>query len=187
MAFRIYTKKGDKGSSSLADGSRVPKYHKRLEAYGTLDELISHLGVLGSLLKQEGLKDQSCGEMIFRVQKELFAMSSEVAHPSYEKAKYKSVLIEAPHVEALEKEVDAWEESLEPLRNFLIPGSHVLSSQAHVCRTVCRRSERALVLLGEEETLREEIVKYVNRLSDWLFTLARYLDHKAEVDERLWI
>ena len=185
--FRIYTKMGDKGQSSLADGSRVPKYHKRLEAYGTLDELLSNLGLLKSLLSEnEKTKKDSSLKAITRVQNELFAMSSETAHPSYETAKNKSFLILEEQIKNLEKEVDNWESFLKPLRNFLIPGSHSLSSSAHVSRTICRRAERALVLLGEEEKIREELVKYVNRLSDWLFTLARYLDHLLEIEECLW-
>ena len=185
--FRIYTKGGDKGKSSLADGSRVPKHHSRLETYGTCDELLSFLGVLLASLKDFELKSSielECS--IRRVQNELFSLSSELAHPNYESAQYKSFLIEESHIKALEKEIDSWDESLEPLKNFLIPGSHTLSAEAHVCRSVCRRAERHVTFLSEEENIRGETIKYLNRLSDWLFMLARYLDHEVGVKENLW-
>lgn len=185
--FRIYTKGGDKGKSSLADGTRVFKHHKRLETYGTCDELLSFLGVLLASLKNFELKSSTVLEgSIIRVQNQLFSLSSELAHPNYTSAQYKSFLIEEPHINTLEKEIDSWDESLESLKNFLIPGSHILSAQAHVCRSVCRRAERCVSVLSEEETIREDIIKYLNRLSDWLFMLARYLDHEVGAKENLW-
>lgn len=185
--FRVYTKGGDKGQSSLADGSRVPKYHRRLEAYGTCDELLSSLGALLASLQNFKLKStDTLSQAITRVQNELFSLSSELAHPNYESAKYKSFLIEEPHIKALEQEIDAWDEHLEPLKNFLIPGSHTLSAEAHIARSVCRRAERNTIFLDEEENLRPEVIKYLNRLSDWLFILARYLDLEAGAKEHLW-
>ena len=188
--FRIYTKTGDRGESSLADGSRVSKSHMRLEVYGTIDELLASVGVLFSHLKEnKGLGDQKKGKLLLsltRVQNELFSMSSEVAHPSYKTAKNRSFLIETAHIETLEKEIDSWDESLEPLKNFILPGSHVLSAHAHVSRTVCRRSERLCVFLSREEEVRSEITQYLNRLSDWFFVLGRFLDYLLGAEEKRW-
>lgn len=189
--FRVYTKLGDKGESSLADGSRVPKNHRRLDAYGSLDELLASLGILVSLLPGEAKLQGSAQasevkSSLERVQNELFAMSSEIAHPNYDKAKNKSFLVLEAHIKKLENEIDAWEKELEPLRNFILPGSHPLSSYAHMARTICRRGERKLVSLGEEESLREEPLRFLNRLSDWLFVLGRFLDHLVGAQEKVW-
>ena len=188
--FRIYTKTGDSGESSLADGSRVPKSHMRLEVYGTIDELLASIGVLFSLLKEsKDLEEQKKEALLLsltRAQNELFSMSSEVAHPSYKTAKNRSFLIEASHISVLEKEIDSWDKRLEPLRNFILPGSHVLSAHAHVSRTVCRRAERLCVFLSVEEEIRDEITQYLNRLSDWLFVLGRFLDHLFAAEEKRW-
>jgi len=188
--FRVYTKTGDKGKSSLADGSRVSKSHLRLDVYGTIDELLASIGVLISSL--EGCKEFESYHKspllvsLSRVQNELFSMGSEVAHPSYETAKYKSLLIESFHIEVLEKEIDSWDKNLTCLKNFILPGSHLLSSYAHVSRTVCRRTERLCVLLAAEEKIRGELPQYLNRLSDWFFVLGRFFDHLLRVEEKIW-
>lgn len=189
---RVYTKLGDQGFSSLADGCKVHKSHLRLEAYGTIDELSSSLGLLYSLIDKE-TKEQSGEELksilkpIDRVQNWLFALSSEIAHPNYDLARNKSLLIEACHTKLLEQEIDIWDQSLEPLRNFLIPGSHILSSYAHLSRTICRRAERFIVQLHQADEARKEVLALINRLSDWLFVLARYLDKLTGVQEKLWV
>ena len=183
--MKVYTKTGDKGFSAFADGTRISKGHLRLESYGLLDELIATIGVLSShaLLNS---KTKHMLEPLSRVQDWLFAMSSEVANPKFDHNKNARLLIHLEHTKTLEQEIDQWGEDLPTLRNFLIPGHHILSAQAHFVRTFCRRAERSLVRLSGEEEVREELLIFVNRLSDWFFVLARYFDYLTGTEEKIW-
>lgn len=166
---KIYTKTGDNGQTSLVGGQRVEKTHPRLEAYGTVDELTSHLGLLRSMISEEQYKNY-----ILSIQKALFSLSAQLATPP--ESKYQPEPFAARQVEALEAEIDRLQAELPPFRCFIIPGEGQASSQAHVCRTVCRRAERCILALTQECEVSSEILQYINRLSDYLFVLSRYLE-----------
>ena len=166
---KIYTKTGDNGQTSLVGGQRVEKTHPRLEAYGTVDELTSHLGLLRSMISEEQYKNY-----ILSIQKALFSLSAQLATPP--ESKYQPEPFAARQVEALEAEIDRLQAELPPFRCFISPGEGQASSQAHVCRTVCRRAERCILALTQECEVSSEILQYINRLSDYLFVLSRYLE-----------
>lgn len=177
--MKIYTKKGDRGETSLLGGSRVPKDHLRIESYGTVDELNSHLGLLRDMLKGD------YHDELVRIQNELFDLGSLLA---LEKGDHKFELkqIDGSQVEWLESEMDRMNEDLEPLKNFILPGGCLPASQAHVARVVCRRAERLLVSLSETEELEDTLIAYLNRLSDYLFVLARHITQSQGGDETIW-
>lgn len=166
----IYTKTGDGGTTSLVGGTRVPKDDKRVEAYGTVDELNSHIGLLAEMLrdKQENRYDE-----LKAVQHNLFTLQTLLAT---EDADIYSRLpqLHIEEVEKLERQIDSLTDLLPKLRNFVIAGGNIAGAQAHVCRTVCRRAERRVVALSHEVSVDEAISRYLNRLSDYLFVLARY-------------
>ena len=167
---KIYTRTGDSGQTSLIGGKRVPKTHPRLEAYGTVDELSSHLGLLGALMEQES----SMIAFITAIQQTLFDLSAILAtepESSWQPAPLASEL-----VTALEAEIDRLQSQLPVLRAFVIPGGSQAASQAHICRTVCRRAERCILALAAETQVSNEVLRYINRLSDYLFVLARHLN-----------
>ena len=166
---KIYTKTGDKGQTSLVGGQRVEKTHPRLEAYGTVDELTSHLGLLRSMISEEQYKN-----FILNIQKALFSLSAQLATPP--ESKYQPEPFAAGQVEALEAEIDRLQAELPPFRCFIIPGEGQASSQAHVCRTVCRRAERCILAMAQACEVSGEVLRYINRLSDYLFVLARHLE-----------
>lgn len=173
---KIYTKTGDSGQTSLIGGQRVAKTHPRLEAYGTVDELTSHLGLLRSLLRDE--QDKA---FVLGIQKSLFSLSAQLATPP--ESKYQPEPFAAEQAEAVEAEIDRLQAELPPFRCFIIPGEGQASSQAHICRTVCRRAERCILALAEREcctpqacVVSSEVLRYINRLSDYLFVLARRLE-----------
>ncbi|MBK8340050.1 MAG: cob(I)yrinic acid a,c-diamide adenosyltransferase [Flavobacteriales bacterium] len=179
--MKIYTRTGDKGTTGLLGGTRVSKDHVRIEAYGTVDELNSHLGMLRDLAGA-GRK-----ELLTRIQETLFALGSRLASGSDTEADlFKVPPITDADVEALEEAMDAMDKDLPAMRNFILPGGHPVVSQAHICRTVCRRAERRMVQLAEQEPVPEVLVRYVNRLSDLLFMLARHLGHELGVPETPW-
>ncbi len=179
--MRIYTRTGDKGQTSLLGGKRVRKDHARIEAYGTVDELNSHLGMLRDLAGAHQL------ELIMDIQERLFSLGSRLASASTEEAdKFKVPHVEEADITALEAAMDAMEAELPEMRNFILPGGHPAVSQAHICRTVCRRAERLVVSITEEEQLPETIVRYLNRLSDLLFVLARWLGQRFGAEEHPW-
>ncbi|MGG5461386.1 cob(I)yrinic acid a,c-diamide adenosyltransferase [Clostridium sp. B9] len=166
--MNIYTKTGDKGTTSLFGGSRVNKCDLKVEAYGTIDELISFIGVSRAEVPGEEEKN-----ILFNMQKELFMLGAELA--SDEKGlEWLKEKIESSHIEKLEKIIDKYMEITGPLTAFVIPGANKSSASLHVARTVARRGERIMASLNEMDPLREEIKKYINRLSDALFALARY-------------
>jgi cob(I)alamin adenosyltransferase len=181
MGFKIYTKTGDKGQTALFGGKRVGKDDIRIEAYGTIDELNSFIGALLDSVS-------STGAIIYteKIQEELFIIGSHLARDP-EKVKLK--LPDLPHsgVDRLEKYIDQMDEELPDLKHFVLPGGSQSISWAHISRTVCRRAERRVVSLSSVEKVDPVIIIYLNRLSDFLFTLARFLAKQSKVDEKLWL
>ena len=179
--WKIYTKTGDKGETSLIGGSRVPKYHDRIEAYGTLDELNSFIGLL-----RDQISDKHIKEVLLRVQENIFTAESLLAtEPDKEISRSLPTLSE-DDVHELELEIDDMNQHLPPLSSFLLPGGHPLVSLSHVCRTICRRSERVIIKLSVQLAVDEVVIRYVNRLSDYLFVLARELAFANNVADLPW-
>lgn len=169
--MKIYTKTGDKGDTSLFGGKRIRKNHIRVEAYGTVDELISFLGLAKSFLKDN---TKEIKPIIENIQNQLFQLAAELASPDNKKKEIQSV--EQKEILYLEQTIDEIEQNLEPLKSFIIPGENKLSSILHICRTIARRCERIVVGLDEHEKVSDEILIYLNRVNDLLFVLARYAD-----------
>lgn len=178
---KVYTKSGDKGQTSLVGGVRVAKSCCRIEAYGTIDELNSHIGLLVSLLDDE--REITLFE---RVQSCLFNVGTNLATDQNTTSLYSSANLPAGEVERLESIIDKMIEELPEPQGFILPGGTMAASQAHVCRTVCRRAERCIIRLSEEAFVSPEITKYINRLSDFLFVFAKKLNFKAGCKEKTW-
>ncbi len=177
----VYTKTGDKGTTGLIGGTRVPKSHIRLEAYGTVDELNSQLGVLITYLT-----DAHDVAFVQKIQHKLFAVGSHLA-TDREKVDLNCASVISPSdVTNMEHEIDAADELLPPLKGFILPGGSRGSAVCHVCRTVCRRAERRILTLAEQVQVSPELLAYVNRLSDYLFVLSRKINHQAEKGEIFW-
>lgn len=182
MAFRIYTKTGDTGKTSLIGGTRVSKSHLRIESYGTVDELNSHIGLL-----RDQLADAFSIGMLKEIQDRLFTIGSCLACDPDKEVKMKVPDLHDSDIDLLEREMDRMEELLPVMKNFILPGGLPASSQAHICRCVCRRAERTCVSMTDHEMAVEPLViKYLNRLSDYLFVLARYTTHLAGAEEITW-
>jgi len=179
--MKIYTKTGDQGDTSLFSGGRVPKHHLRVESYGTIDELNSVLGVVRSA-KPSPQTDIWLEE----VQNQLFHLGADLATPLDAKTDW-IVRVELSQVEWLEQTIDEMTEELEPLSNFVLPGGTLAAANLHVARTVCRRAERLVSALQQDEEISEHATAYINRLSDWLFTLARYENKQAGESEAKWV
>jgi cob(I)alamin adenosyltransferase len=179
--WKIYTKTGDKGETSLIGGTRVPKYHDRIEAYGTLDELNSFIGYL-----RDQLTDAHVRGVLFSVQENLFTAESLLATDSEKEITQSLPRLSEAHVLLLEQEIDAMNLHLPALNSFILPGGHPLVSLCHICRTVCRRGERIIIKLSAETTVDEILIKYINRLSDYLFVLARELAFNNNVPDLPW-
>ncbi|MCB0703710.1 MAG: cob(I)yrinic acid a,c-diamide adenosyltransferase [Saprospiraceae bacterium] len=180
MAFRIYTKTGDQGETGLFGGKRLSKAHIRIDSYGTVDELNSCLGLVRDHLEIESIRQE-----LLEIQSLLFTIGSNLASDPEKKSGVPA--LRETEIEKLEKAIDRMEESLPPLKNFILPGGHPAVSFIHLARTVCRRAERITVALAELEPVEETLIKYLNRLSDYLFVLARYTGHKLGVSEIPWI
>ncbi|MFT3885028.1 MAG: cob(I)yrinic acid a,c-diamide adenosyltransferase [Flavobacteriales bacterium] len=179
--MKIYTRTGDQGQTSLLGGTRIPKDSLRIEAYGTMDELNSHLGLLRD--HAQGRQDA----LLVPIQERLFTLGSRLASGSEEQAdKFKVPQVDEAEIAAMEAAMDAMDKELPEMRNFILPGGHLAASQAHVCRTVCRRAERLVVHLAAGEEVPAIAVRYLNRLSDLLFVLARYLAHLDGVADTPW-
>jgi cob(I)alamin adenosyltransferase len=178
---KIYTKGGDQGKTSLGGGQRVSKDALRVEAYGTVDELNSQLGVALAAGLCERL-----AEVLPVIQNELFHLGSDLCFIEEDKVKYAIPQIEARHVEALEQLIDEITAIVGPLENFILPGGSLGSAHLHVARTVCRRAERITTTLIAEEAIGPYVLAYLNRLSDALFVMARYENHQKGVPEPLW-
>ncbi len=166
--MRIYTKTGDKGETSLYDGTRIRKDDIRVESYGTIDELNSFLGLAYHEIEDEGIKDK-----IYRVQKKLFFVSGELATKKEGKFKHG---ITKEDIKAMESWIDEVVAKTEKVDAFIIPGSSRASASLHVARTVCRRAERRIMSLAANEEVRADVIKFVNRLSDVIYAFARYLE-----------
>ena len=178
---KVYTRGGDKGQTSLVGGQRVSKASIRLESYGTIDELSAHLGLLAAMLSEGHDKD-----MVERIQNALFNVCTNLATDQEQTPLYPSAHLPEGEIELLEQEVDAIMQMLPERQGFILPGGTTAAAQAHVCRTVCRRAERRIVALSEEAVVSPEVQQYVNRLSDYLFVLAKKLNFLAGRSEKLW-
>jgi cob(I)alamin adenosyltransferase len=178
--MKIYTKKGDSGNTSLFGGQRVSKSSKRIDAYGTVDELNSILGMATSF----GLSEKGA-EFIETVQQQLFILGADLATPASKDVRINR--ISHNEVEFLEKAIDEMEEELEPLKNFILPGGAQAGATLHFARTICRRAERITVECRHEEEISEVAIMYINRLSDFLFVLARFENKDAGDQETPWI
>ncbi len=178
--MKIYTKKGDSGQTSLLGGTRVPKHHIRIEAYGTVDELNSYLGIV---------RDQNVApdfdEFLQEIQNNLFTLGSNLASDP-EKNTFKLPELAEEDLTKLENSIDQMDQELPALKNFVLPGGHPANSFTHVARCVCRRAERLAVQLSEEAPVEPIVVKYLNRLSDWLFAFARLMTHRSNSEEVAW-
>ena len=178
--MKIYTKTGDKGTTSLLGGSRLLKSETRIHAYGTVDELNSYVGLLRDL---EANKER--GEVLREIQDRLFTIGSHLAVESKE-TKINLPEILDDDVELLEKEIDKMNEELPEMKSFILPGGHIAVSHTHIARCVCRRAERWVIALDQQEPIDERIVKYLNRLSDFLFVLARKIGQELGVNDTPW-
>ncbi|MBD8017635.1 cob(I)yrinic acid a,c-diamide adenosyltransferase [Kaistella pullorum] len=184
--MKIYTKTGDRGETALYGGTRVSKASARVESYGTIDELNSFIGFAKTEINNEKVLDQ-----LRKIQFDLFTLGSESATPTDKLtlANGKSrltLMISETEIEELEQWMDEFETELEPLQYFILPGGGKSATSLHICRTVCRRAERSLVFLNETEEVRPELIKYLNRLSDYLFVLARYISKINGETEEYW-
>ena len=178
---KVYTRRGDQGQTSLVGGQRVSKASTRLEAYGTVDELSSHLGLLAAMLPEGHEKD-----LVERIQNNLFNVCTNLATDQDQTELYPSAYLPEGAIKELEDEVDSIMHKLPERQGFILPGGTQEAAQAHVCRTVCRRAERRIVALAEEATVSPEVQQYVNRLSDYLFILAKKLNFLAGKSEKVW-
>jgi cob(I)alamin adenosyltransferase len=177
--MKIYTKTGDKGTTGLIGGVRVSKHHIRIEAYGTVDELNSYLGLIISFVSDAKQKS-----VLLSAQSDLFTIGSHLASVKDSKMKLPEIHEEA--IVEMENAIDAMDATLKPLQNFILPGGSTEVAHVHVARCICRRAERKVVLLSENEEVPEIIIPYLNRLSDYLFTLARYEASERGASEIPW-
>jgi cob(I)alamin adenosyltransferase len=187
---KVYTKTGDRGETALVGGARVPKDALRIESYGTVDELQAFLGVLrAALTETEAARHPEvraeCVRAIHRIQQDLFDLGSTLATPPEHLARVKNPISEE-RITWLEESMDIWNEELPPLRSFVLSGGGRFSAASHVARTVCRRCERIVLRLSREEEVPGEVLRYLNRLSDFLFVLGRYLAKVFGEEEPLW-
>ncbi len=178
--WKIYTKTGDKGKTALIGGTRVPKYDIRIEAYGTVDELNSYVG----LIRAQNIDNRS-KELLLDIQDRLFTMESSLARDGKTSSNALPIL-HPEDVELLEKEMDKMNEQLPELTAFILPGGHPVVSYCHIARTVCRRAERLTIRMNEEFPTDMLNIRYLNRLSDYLFVLARKFSDDLGIPESLW-
>ncbi|MEM9992282.1 MAG: cob(I)yrinic acid a,c-diamide adenosyltransferase [Bacteroidota bacterium] len=179
MAFKIYTKTGDGGETSLFGGKRLPKHHIRIEAYGTIDELNAYVGLV-----RDSFEEVSTKRVLKEIQNRLFTIGAILAT---DPEKNKTVPdIHATDIQLLEEEIDRMEATLAPLKNFILPGGHPTVSYGHIARCICRRAERNMVQLAATDPLESLLLQYINRLSDYLFVLCRYISKELNVEEVIW-
>jgi cob(I)alamin adenosyltransferase len=181
---RVYTRTGDAGETSLAGGQRVPKESRRIDAYGTVDELNAFVGLARATAAGEA-GVESLGGTLLRVQHELFNLGSIMATLPQDVHPRQARITEA-EIAQLEAEMDRANEGLPALRSFVLPGGSRLNAELHVCRTVCRRAERIVMALAREEPVPVEAMKYLNRLSDAFFVWSRWASHQSGAPETLW-
>lgn len=180
QAPRIYTRTGDRGETGLIGGRRVPKDHPRVEAYGAVDELNAQLGIVRTLLS-----DTAVASLLDGIQHRLFDLGAELATPSGALSR-RAAAVTTAHVRALEEAIDRYQALLPPLRAFILPGGTPLAAAFHAARTTSRRAERRTVTLARKESVNAEILRYLNRLSDLLFVLARWANHLAGRPDVIW-
>jgi len=181
MAFKVYTRTGDKGSTALFGGARVPKNHIRIESYGTVDELNSYIGLI-----RDYLEDKHLREVLKEIQDRLFTLGAILAtDPSKQNMKRPDLF--DSDVTFLETEIDTMQAQLETLKHFVLPGGHPTVSFCHIARCVCRRAERLTVALSEHEDILPVVLQYLNRLSDYLFVLGRMVTKLTNAEEVCWI
>ena len=178
--MKVYTKTGDKGQTSLIGGTRVPKHHIRIEAYGTVDELNSHIGLI-----RDQQMDADTKKLLIEIQDRLFTIGASLASDP-ERSKMKIPDLKEEDIVLLENEMDKMNEVLPEMRNFVLPGGHTTVSYCHIARCVCRRAERLTIHLSEESFVAEPVIKYLNRLSDYLFVLSRKLTQDLHAEEIPW-
>ena len=182
MALKIYTKTGDKGKTSLIGGTKVPKSHIRIESYGTVDELNSFIGLLN-----DQVSDSPSNLVLKEIQDRLFTIGSSLACDPDKEPLLKIPDLKEEDISFLENEIDKMNSMLPAMKSFILPGGHVAVSTAHIVRCVCRRAERICVNMQENKLFVDPLViKYLNRLSDYLFVLARYIAHQLKVEEIPW-
>jgi cob(I)alamin adenosyltransferase len=182
MAMKIYTKTGDKGTTSLIGGTKVSKSDLRIEAYGTVDELNSCIGLCRDLLTDHNSRD-----VLQEIQDRLFTIGSSLACDPEKEPKMRIPDLKETDINILEKEIDKINDLVPPMKNFILPGGHITVSQLHIARCVCRRAERCCVRLDlGGGTLEPVVLKYLNRLSDYLFMLARFASHSLQAEEIPW-
>ncbi|NCI48016.1 cob(I)yrinic acid a,c-diamide adenosyltransferase [Sediminibacterium soli] len=182
MSLKIYTKTGDQGKTSLIGGTKVPKSHIRIEAYGTVDELNSYIGLVA-----DQLADAHARGILKEIQDRLFTIGSSLACDPEKEPKMKMPDLKETDISLLEQEIDRMNELLPPMKFFILPGGHPTVSTTHIARCVCRRAERCCVHMQQQQLFVDPLViKYINRLSDYLFVLARYAGHLLQVPEIPW-
>lgn len=186
--MKIYTKSGDKGKTSLIGGVRVAKNHLRIETYGTIDELNAHIGLL-----RDNIQDEDTNEVLLKIQNELFTVGAQLATaPEKEllrsgKKRLNLHTISDSSIGFLEDEIDKMNENLQKMTHFILPGGHSVVSFCHIARCICRRGERLVVSLNDTSTVDPILIQYLNRLSDFLFVLARKLSNDLKIEEIKWI
>lgn len=178
--MKVYTKTGDKGQTSLIGGTRVPKHHIRIESYGTVDELNSYVG----LIRDQQIHEHS-KKILIEIQDRLFTIGASLASDP-EKSKMKIPDLKESDIELLEKEMDEMDKSLPEMKSFVLPGGHTIVSYCHIARCVCRRAERLTIHLAEDSFVADLVIKYLNRLSDYLFVLSRKLSQDLKAQEIPW-
>jgi cob(I)alamin adenosyltransferase len=179
--MKVYTKTGDSGITSLISGKRVPKHNIRIKAYGTIDELVAWLGLI-----RDNTEFEYALAPLVRIQRQLMTVASQLAAESEKDFPRNLNPLQPDEVRFIEKEIDQLTEKLPPLRNFVIPGGHILVSYTHLARSVCRRAERYVTELDQHTPISATLIAYINRLSDYFFTLARMFAQDLEVEEVKW-
>lgn len=178
---KIYTKTGDQGETSLIGGTRVPKFHPRIEAYGTLDELTSYIGLIRDLIDQPQLSKE-----LLAIESCLFVAESQLATEPDSPINRSLPQITESDLAILEQAIDRMNEQIKPFKSFILPGGHPVSSHCHIARCVCRRAERIIIQLSTATEVPPLVLAYVNRLSDYLFVLARFILHQHGIPEIEW-
>ncbi len=178
--MKIYTKKGDKGTTGIIGGKRLPKFHNRIEAYGTVDELNSYIGLLRDLIEREVE-----ATVLLEIQDRLFTIGSHLASDPNSKMQLPELF--ESDITYLETEIDRMDAEIPTMTAFVLPGGHPTISHIHIARCICRRAERGISLLAENEEVNPLILAYVNRLSDYIFELSRYLVNEWKVEEKKWV
>jgi len=181
--LKIYTKTGDKGDTGLIDGSRVSKSDLRIIAYGEVDEANSHIGLIITNIEKNSIFDD-VRKILLNVQQDLFVLGAELANPNT--LKDENMLVKREMISTIEKYIDNFESELAPISNFILPGGSIESSLLHICRTVVRRAETSAVALAKEQKINEEILTYLNRISDLFFVLARVTNKRQKRDDIPW-